>query len=180
MSITGLKKEVQTAAQNRILSHAEVKKIADEVAPTVSNGEAQVLADLYDKTQPHFIAGDGLRPMSAQPPELRTAARTMTMLEALMAKNGLPIGNNRGELKDRFVAFLATTLLDASNTLGEAPRGSKSMLQLPLWDESLGMPSTWDGINQTAFVDAGRNQFYVHTSMTRGRPEAFFGPFPID
>jgi hypothetical protein len=179
MSVTGLKKEVQAATQNRILSQAEVKKIAAEVAPTVSNAEAQVLADLYDKTQPHYRPGDGLRPMSAQPPEVKVGQRAMSMLDAMIEKNGLPIGKNRSAMKDQLNAILATTTLDASTALAEAPRGSKSMLQVPLWDESKGMPSTWDGINHTAYVDAGREQFFVHTSATRGTVEAFHGPFPI-
>lgn len=180
MSITGLKREVQAATQNRILSQTEVKKIAAEVAPSVSNGEAQVLADLYDKTQPHASPAQNGHTMSFRPPEVQTTARTMTMLEAMMAKNNLPIGENRAAMKERFNALLATTTLDASTALAEAPRGAKSMLQLPLWDESKGMPSTWDGINQTAYVDAGRNQFFVHQSGGRGRAEAFHGPFPIE
>jgi hypothetical protein len=178
MSITGLKREVQAATQNQILSQAEVQKIAAEVAPSVSNGEAQVLADLYDKTQPQAASNGPTT--SFRPAEVQTTARTMTKLEAMMAKNNLPIGDNRAAMKDRFVALLATTTLDASNALAEAPRGAKSMLQLPLWDESRGMPSTWDGVNQTAYVDAGRQQFFVHHSGGRGRAEAFYGPFALE
>lgn len=180
MSITGLKREVQAATQNRILSQAEVKKLEAEVAPAVSNGEAQVLADLYEKTQPHTSPASNGHTMSLHPPEVQTTARTMTMLEAMMAKNNLPIGENRAAMKDRLVAMLANTTLDASTALAEAPRGAKSMLQLPLWDESRGMPSTWDGVNQTAYVDAGRRRFFVHQSGGRGRAEAFHGPFPIE
>ena len=103
----------------------------------------------------------------------------MSMLDAMIAKNGLPIGKNRVAMKAQLAAIVETKTLDTSTALTEAPRGAKSMLQLPLWDESKGMPSTWEGINQTAYVDAGRQQFYVHTNVTRGRPEAFHGPFPI-
>jgi hypothetical protein len=180
MSITGLKREVQAATQNRILSQTEVKKIAAEVAPSVSNGEAQVLADLYDKTQPHASPAANGHTMSFRPPEVQTTARTMSALEAMMARNNLPIGQNRAAVKDQMVTFLATATLDASNALADAPRGSKSMLQVPLWDESRGMPSTWDGVNQTAYVDASRQQFFVHLSGGRGRAEAFHGPFPIE
>jgi hypothetical protein len=180
MSITGLKREVQAATQNRILSQTEVKKIAAEVAPSVSNGEAQVLADLYDKTQPHALPASNGHTMSFRPPEVQTTARTMSALEAMMARNNLPIGQNRAAMKEQMVAFVATATLDASTALPEAPHGAKSMLQVPLWDESRGMPSMWDGVNQTAYVDASRQQFFVHQSGGRGRAEAFHGPFPIE
>jgi hypothetical protein len=104
----------------------------------------------------------------------------MSALEAMMARNNLPIGQNRAAMKEQMVAFVATATLDASTALPEAPHGAKSMLQVPLWDESRGMPSMWDGVNQTAYVDASRQQFFVHQSGGRGRAEAFHGPFPIE
>jgi hypothetical protein len=54
------------------------------------------------------------------------------------------------------------------------------MVKLPLWDESQPAPGTWDGLNKTAYINAAKSEFYVHTNMTRGRPEQFYGPFAIE
>jgi hypothetical protein len=180
MSVTSLKKEIQSAQKNKILSQAEVKKIEASVAPTVTDAEARVIADLYEKTQHKTRAiGKGGSPLVVTPAELKVGAKAMSMLQAFIVRAELPIGENRGVLKEKLSAIFDRDVnFDAP--LGKAPRGARNMVKLPLWDESQPAPGPWDGLNKTAYIHAAKSEFYVHTNMTRGRPEQFYGPFAIE
>jgi hypothetical protein len=86
MTIKDLKAHVAQAQTNHIFSKPEVAKSIEIVGPTVSNGEAKVLADLYTRmTEPEQFAGQALRP----------GVGALEKLEAYAADRKLPIGDNQ-------------------------------------------------------------------------------------
>ena len=175
MSIVSVMNEVKaavaggTAFNTEPLTQPEAQRIVGEARKNgVTAGEAKAIVDTYELPRRAFTMAMG------EGPTYRLTAAAADTFNRFFAEQSLPAGDSEAGVRGRIQATIQNVGANLDQfALASAPK-TKNLVATRFYSPGVG------GSLETAYVDAGKLQFYWSSQNASARlPEKFYGPFPL-
>jgi hypothetical protein len=170
MTIRKVQSQISHALRNRNIDAKEADKILDATGKSLSNTEARLIGDMFEKSA---VLGPGTDVRNLPLGAATISEGAAQKLNTFFIEQKLPYGENAGNIKGQIEAAIGT--MDFSKKLDRAPRVDKlHQIHLPNPPGSADMPV------QNAYYDSVKDHFYLHrTGGFSGMMNDWFGPVSL-
>jgi hypothetical protein len=177
MTTASVQHKIRTAMSDWFITATEAKDIVTEAEKgIVTAGEASAISDLFDRGARTPPPGQMVTlAIPENPGEVTLELGAKSALEAFFARNNVPAGAKKAEMKGAIKALLANT--NVGSPLAKKPNEAR-LFALPL---SNPLDVARDLPMQTALIDLKKGEFFLKSEggFVVDPRAKFYGPFPI-
>jgi hypothetical protein len=183
MTTASVQSKIKSAMRDSFITQSEAKAIVKEAEKgRVTVGEAQAVADLFDKGTMWMNPNLGVVPpgmnmtlaIPENPSDVTLEQGAQSVMEAFFAKNNIPAGPQKKEIKERALAAI-------ENGVGAKLKSEPKLKGLFPLQLSNPLDVARDLPMQTAFVDMKKGTFFlkVEGGFVVDPSAKFYGPFAL-